>query len=493
MTARVAIVGTGFSGLGMAIRLKQQGMEDFIVLERAEDVGGTWRDNTYPGCQCDVPSHLYSLSFAPNPGWTRTYSHQAEIQDYLRGCAERFGILEHVRFGCDLNAADWDEDSRIWRLDTSHGELTAQVLVAGVGPLSEPSIPDLPGLADFEGTVFHSARWDHDHVLDDRRVAVVGTGASAIQFVPHIAPKVGSLHLFQRTPPWVLPHTDRPTTALERALYRRVPGLQRLVRAGVYWGREPLVLGFVLDPRLMRGAERLARWHLRRQVPDRELRRMLRPRYRLGCKRVLLSNDYYPALMRDNVEVVPDGVAEVRPRSVLASDGTERDVDTIIFGTGFHITDMPSAAHVRGRAGRTLADAWNGSPQAHLGTSIAGFPNLFMLLGPNTGLGHNSVVYMIEAQIDHVLACLRGMDEHDAAAVEVRPEAQERFNARVQRRLVGSVWNAGGCASWYLDSTGRNTTIWPDFTWRFRSLARRFDADEYVLHPPAPVGEPALV
>src|SRR4051794_39521048 len=263
----VAVIGSGFSGLGMAIRLKQQGMEDFVVLERAEDVGGTWRDNTYPGCQCDVPSHLYSLSFAPNPGWTRTYSHQAEIRDYLRDCGERFGILEHVRFGCDLSAADWDEDARTWRLAASHGELTAQVLVAGVGPLSEPSIPDVPGLADFEGSVFHSARWDHDHVLDGRRVAVVGTGASAIQFLPHIAPKVESLHLFQRTPPWVLPHTDRPTTALERALYRHVPGLQRLVRAGVYWGREPLVLGFVRDPRLMRGAERIARWHLRRQVP----------------------------------------------------------------------------------------------------------------------------------------------------------------------------------------------------------------------------------
>jgi cation diffusion facilitator CzcD-associated flavoprotein CzcO len=487
---RIAIVGAGFSGLGMAIRLKQAGIDDFVVLERAHDVGGTWRDNIYPGCQCDVPSHLYSFSFAPNPAWSRTYSCQPEIQTYLQHCAREYGILPHVRFGTEVQSSAWDESERSWQIETSAGPVRAQVLVAAPGALSEPRIPELPGLDSFEGRMFHSAQWDYDHDLTGRRVAAVGTGASAIQFVPRIQPEVERLHLFQRTPPWILPHTDRPVSEAERRLYRAVPALQRLVRNGVYWAREWNVLGFVHDQRLMRMAERIARWHLKRQVPDRELRRTLRPRYRLGCKRVLLSNDYYPALTRPNVEVVPSGIAEVRPRSVVAADGTEREVDTIIFGTGFFVTDIPSAQHIHGRNGETLAEKWRGSPQAYMGMSIAGFPNLFMLLGPNTGLGHTSVVFMIEAQIAHVMEGLRTMEAQQLASVEVRADVQEAFNADVQRRLEGTVWNTGGCASWYMDANGRNTTLWPDFTWRYWQRARRFDPADYVLESatePAPV------
>jgi cation diffusion facilitator CzcD-associated flavoprotein CzcO len=480
---RVAIVGSGFSGLGMAIRLRQAGIEDFVVLERAEDVGGTWRDNSYPGCACDVPSHLYSFSFAPNPEWTSTFSAQPEIWDYLRGCARRYGVMEHVRFGHEVRDAAWDEDAQRWCIETSQGALTAQALVLGTGPLSEPAIPDLPGLDGFEGTTFHSATWDHDHDFDGERVAVIGTGASAIQFVPQIQPRVGRLHVFQRTAPWIMPRPDRPLKGWERRLYRALPAAQLLMRAGIYWARESFVPGF-RHARVMRLAERLALRHLHHQVRDPELRRKLTPTYRMGCKRVLISNDYLPALGRENVEVVTEAIDEVRPRSIVTADGAEREVDTIIFGTGFHVTDMPAAERVRGRDGRTLAEHWAGSPQAHLGAMVAGYPNLFFLVGPNTGLGHNSIVFMIESQCNYVVSALRLMDERGAAELDVRPEAQAAYNARLQEQMRGTVWTSGGCASWYLDANGRNTTLWPSFTWPFRERTRRLDPAQYELRAP---------
>lgn len=479
---RVAIVGAGFSGLGMAIRLKQRGMGDFVVLERAEDVGGTWRDNTYPACACDVPSHLYSFSFALNPDWTRWYSPQQEIWDYLRDCAERFGVSAHIRYGEEVVDAAWDADDQRWRITTARGRLTADVLVFGNGPLSEPSLPPIPGLDRFEGTLFHSARWDHGHDLTGERVAIIGTGASAIQFVPRIQPQVGRLSLFQRTPPWILPRRDRPISRRQRALYRALPVAQRLVRAALYWQRELIVLGFVYRPALMRGVERIALRHLRRKVPDPALRAKLAPRYTMGCKRILLSDDFYPALTQHNVEVVTDRIREVRASSVVTEDGMERPVDTIICATGFHVTDMPAAERVHGREGRALAEAWREGPRAYLGTTVAGFPNLFLLIGPNTGLGHNSMVYMIESQLAYILDCLRIMDRQRLQAVEVRPEAQKGFNDELQRRMRGTVW-ATGCASWYLDARGRNSTLWPGFTREYRRRTRRFDAAEYRLTP----------
>jgi cation diffusion facilitator CzcD-associated flavoprotein CzcO len=476
----VAIIGTGFSGLGMAIRLREQGVEDFLVLERAANVGGTWWNNTYPGCACDVPSHLYSFSFAPNPDWSQTYSTQPEIRDYLRGIADRFDLRRSIRFGVEVRQASWDEDAQRWDIDTSGGRLRARVLVSGMGPLTEPRIPSVPGLESFEGSVFHSARWDHDVDLTGLRVAAVGTGASAIQFVPAIQPQVAQLHVFQRTAPWVVPHSNRSITRLERVLYRRVPLAQRVVRGTIYTLRESLVLGFVKRPRLMRVVERLARRHIERQVPDAELRAKVTPDYTIGCKRILPSNRWYPALGKDNVELVPGGVESVGPRSVVGSDGVSREVDAIVFGTGFHVTDMPLGRALRGRGGTLLDDVWRGSPRAFLGTAIAGFPNLFILLGPNTGLGHNSMVYMIESQIAHVAAALGAMRRAGAATVEVRPEVSERYNADVDARMQGTVWNTG-CASWYLDETGRNATLWPDWTWRFRRRAARFDPADYEL------------
>jgi cation diffusion facilitator CzcD-associated flavoprotein CzcO len=488
----IAIVGAGFGGLGAAIRLKQAGFDDFIVLDQADDIGGTWRDNSYPGCACDVPSHLYSFSFALNPDWSDTFSGQAEIWDYLKRCVERFGVRPHLRLGQELHDATWDADAGRWRLTTSRGhsnsdsiptsfmEYDARVLIVATGPLSEPSIPDLPGLSSFTGAMFHSARWDHELDLAGRRVAVIGTGASAIQFVPQIQPRVGHLSLFQRTPPWVMPRRSRRITAVERAAYRHVPGAQRLMRAILYWARESFAIGF-LHPTVNRLASGIASLHRRRQVPDAGLRAKLTPTYVMGCKRVLLSDDYFPSLGQPNVSLVTAAIQEVRPQAVVTADGTEHPADTIIFGTGFHVTDMPVMDRVHGRDGLSLAHAWTPTMHAHRGTTVPGFPNLFVLLGPNTGLGHTSVVLMIESQLRHVLDVLAHQRKRGIAALEPTDDAQRRWTERVDRRMAGTVWAQGGCVSWYLDATGRNSTLWPGFATGFRLRLRRFRPDDYAV------------
>ncbi|MEX2195418.1 MAG: NAD(P)/FAD-dependent oxidoreductase [Thermoleophilaceae bacterium] len=489
---RVAICGTGFSGLGMAIRLRRMGIEDFVVLEPADDLGGTWRDNSYPGCACDVPSHLYSFSFAPNPNWSRTYSRQPEIWDYLRDVAERFGVTSHIRYRNGLREARWRPERRLWEIESEDGSrLCAEAVVDATGGLSKPQVPAIPGLERFEGRWFHSAEWDHGHDLTGRRVAVVGTGASAIQIVPAIQPQVGALTIYQRTPPWVVPRTDRDLTGVERGVYRLLPVAQLALRAAIYWGRESLAIGFRrADSWAARIPQAIARWHMRRQVGDPELRTKLTPGYRLGCKRLLPSNEYYPALAEPNVELVADAVTEIRPHSIVAADGSEREVDTIVFATGFDVVEPPAADRIRDAAGRSLSEVWDGSPQAYLGTTIAGFPNLFRFLGPNSALGHNSVVFMIESQVNYVADTLRAMDELGLASVEVRADAQASYNRWLERRLEPSVWNAGGCASWYLDRTGRNLAIWPGFTWPFRRRTRRFDPGAYTLTPRREVTDP---
>lgn len=476
----IAIVGSGFAGLGMAIRLKQAGIEDFVVLERTSDVGGTWHVNTYPGCQCDIPSHLYSFSFAPNPNWSRTYSLQPEIWEYLRRVSREQHIDPHVRLNHEVSTATWDEQAEHWRIETNAGTLTAEILVAGPGPLSAPKLPDIQGIENFQGTIFHSAQWNHEHPLDGERVAVIGTGASSIQLVPHLQPRVAKLHLYQRTAPWVVPHRDRETSRWERTLYRVFPPAQRVVRALVYCSRELFVFT-LMHPHANSLPERVARKHLRKQVTDPELRAKLTPRYRIGCKRTLISNNYYPALQQPNVEVVTDTISAITPRGIVTADGTERAVDTIVLGTGFHVTDMPIAAWVRGREGRTLDDVWQGSPQAYLGTTVTGFPNLFMLVGPNTGLGHNSVVFMIESQLNYVMDCLGHLKRDAISTFEVRKDAQQRFNDDLQRRLDGTVWTSGGCVGWYIDANGRNSTVWPGFTWPYRRHTRHFDPTDYQL------------
>ncbi|PRH79447.1 4-hydroxyacetophenone monooxygenase [Streptomyces solincola] len=489
---RVAVIGSGFSGLGMAIRLLQKGIDDFLVFERADEVGGTWRDNTYPGCACDVMSHLYSFSFARNPGWKSTFGKQPELHAYLKDCADRFGVRPHIRFGHELLSAAWDETTRHWVVETSQGTYTAQVLVTGTGYLSEPAVPAIEGLADFEGAVFHSSRWDHSQDLSGRKVAVIGTGASAIQFVPAIQPVVGHLDLYQRTPPWIGPKNDKPTSALQSALLHKVPGYQRFRRNFNMWGRE--ILAFVMArPQVAGKMQKMASDHLAKSVADPELRERLTPDYVMACKRLLFSNTYYPAIQQPNVELVTDAIARVGPKSVTTADGTEREVDTIILGTGFQATDRPVAGRITGREGRLLRDVWHEQGMsAHRGTTVSGFPNLFMLLGPNTTLGHSSQVVMIEAQIGYVLSALKEMSKRNLASVEVRSQAQAEWNEALARRLDGTVWNAGNCRSWYLDEHGRNPSIWPTYTWRFRRQTKRFQPQEHQLATSVGAGRPSV-
>jgi cation diffusion facilitator CzcD-associated flavoprotein CzcO len=478
---RVAIVGTGFAGLGAAIALAREGV-DYAVLERAHDVGGTWRDNTYPGCRCDVPSHLYSFSFAPNPEWTETYSPQPEIRAYLRRTAEDHGVMDKVRFGHEVLSASWDAGAQRWQLDTAAGPLTADVVLLGNGPLAEPSLPDIPGLGSFAGAAFHSARWRHDYDVAGKRIAVIGTGASAIQFVPEIRKTAAQVTVFQRTPPWVLPHSNRRITGFERMLYRRVPALQRVPRAFVYWSRELFVTGLLRNSRMLARLEAVARRHLERQVRDPELRAKVMPDYRPGCKRLLLSNDWYPALQAPNVDLVTEKIVGVTPSAVVTADGVEHEVDAIIFGTGFHVVDNPVADRVIGADGRSLAERWAATGvTAYNGTAVDGFPNLFMLAGPNTGIGHTSLVVMIEAQLAYVADALRYMGRTGAGRVEVRRPVVQKWSDEVQRKAARTVWNSGGCASWYLDAEGRNTTIWPDYTFRFVRRTKRFDPSKYEV------------
>jgi cation diffusion facilitator CzcD-associated flavoprotein CzcO len=486
---KIIIVGAGFSGIGMAIRLKQSGIEDFIILERAPDVGGAWHFNTYPGCRCDVPSHLYSFSFAPNPNWSNTYSPQPEIRDYLRRCVEEFGIRSHMLNNVEVQAAAWKQDEEQWQIETTAGTFTASVLISGMGPLTEPKLPEVPGIESFEGKTMHSAQWDHDYELRGKRVASIGTGASAIQYVPLIQEQVEKLYVFQRTAPWIMPHGSRPISDRERSVFQRIPVVQKLIREGVYWSKEALVLGFVKQPRLMGALERLSGWHMRRQVADPSLQAKLAPNYSFGCKRILPSNEWYPALQQPNVELVTGGLREVRQHSVIDSNGREYEVDTIIFGTGFHVADPPVADQVRGSDGRLMREVWEGTPRAYLGTSVPDFPNLFLLLGPNTGLGHSSMVYMIETQIEHVLQAIQAMQRRRAGTIEVRPQVYEEFNQEVDTRMKGTVWETG-CTSFYLDATGRNGVLWPDWTWRFRQRATQFDEGAYVLSAPAPAPVP---
>jgi cation diffusion facilitator CzcD-associated flavoprotein CzcO len=489
----VVIAGAGFAGLGMAMALKDAGIGDFVVLERAGDLGGTWRDNTYPGCACDIPSVLYSWSAEQNPRWTRAFAGQREIWDYMREVVERHGLHEHLRFDHEVASMRWDETQQRWRIETNRGTLTAEIAISAVGALADPKIPQLEGLERFRGTVFHSARWDHALELDGREVAVIGTGASAIQFVPRIQPDVKRLHLFQRTPPWVLPRANPDIPERWRKRFARHPKLLRTARKAVFSVLESVHVMFT-HPRLTRLSEWRARRHIAQQVPDAALRDRLTPSYRLGCKRILGSNEWYPAICSPNVEIVTDGIREVTAGGIVDDKGIEHPADTIIFGTGFEVTDPPISHRVTGRDGDTLAERWQGSPKAHLGLAVAGYPNFFLLLGPNTGLGHNSVLLMIEAQVDYVMKALRYRRTERLATIEPTAGAQARFIDEIDRGTDGSVWTAGGCVSWYLDATGRNSTLWPGTVRAYQRRLARFDPADYRVGLPStrPVPERVL-
>jgi cyclohexanone monooxygenase len=481
------IVGSGFAGLCAAIKLTEDGETDFVVIEKADDVGGTWRDNTYPGACCDVPSQLYSFSFAPNPEWSSSYSPQPEIQAYLQTIADEYAVRDRIVFGTELERATWDDEAQVWRCRTTSGEVVARTLITGTGGLSEPRLPGIEGIESFTGRLFHSARWDHAADLAGKRVAVIGTGASAIQIVPEVQQVAGHLDVNQRTAPWVIPRNDRRYSRLERVALRRIPALGRLYRTGIYWAHEGYVPAFTWQPRLGAPAQKAATLNIHKGIQDPELRARVTPTFLLGCKRVLRSNTYYPALAADNVDLVTDPITRITPTAIVTSDDVEHPVDVIVVATGFWTTELPIAERVVGRDGRTLAEEWTaGGMSAYKGTTVHGFPNLFMMTGPNTGQGHTSVVFTIESQVAYLRDALRTMREQGYAAVEPRADAQHRWNANVQRRMRHTVWSTGGCSSWYLDTHGRNTVLWPKSTLTFRRKLARFDLDAYDVQVAQP-------
>lgn len=481
-TLAVLIVGAGFSGIAMGIRCRQEGLGPFLIVDKGEGVGGTWHENTYPGAACDIPSHLYSLSFVPKADWSRLYPRQPEIAAYLEDTVRTQGLSPHLRLGTRVVEAVWDEAEALWRVETDRGRLRARALVSGMGALHHPALPAIPGREDFAGQSFHSARWDHSCDLAGKRIGVVGTGASAIQFVPQVAPGAERLVLFQRTPPWVMPKRDRAMSATETERFRRWPLLRRLFRQRLFWTHEArALLGFTKVSKLTGQAESLARHHLKKAVPDKALRAMLTPGYRLGCKRVLVSDDYYPALTRPNVALEGGRIARIVPGGVVMADGSEHALDVLIYATGFDVAETFSRVRMAGRGGLTLDEAWREGMGAFQGITVSGFPNLFLLMGPNTGLGHNSMIVMIEAQVEHAVGCLKALREAGARALDVRPEAQARFLADVRARMADSIWTRGGCVSWYLDAQGRNTTLWPRSVVAYLRQARRPRMRDYRL------------
>lgn len=474
------VIGAGFGGIAMADRLLKEKTTDFLVLESADEVGGTWRDNTYPGCACDVPTALYSLSRHARPHWSHSFGRQPEIRDYLVGVADTIGLRERLITSCEVTAACWDAGQALWVLETTRGQVRARHLIVASGALSSPSIPKLPGLSTFEGDVFHSARWRHDIPLEGRKVAVVGTGASAVQFVPEIAGSVEHLTVFQRTPGWVIPRLDRAISDQRKKLYARFPILQRLVRGRIYFGRELYVIVFTRAQFLLRFFEWFARFYLFIKVRDRKMRKALTPDFSIGCKRMLLTSRWFPALTRPNVTLVSDAASGATPRGLIGADGKEHEADVIIFGTGFQPTEPPIARLVTGSDGQTLAQHWDGSPRAHNGVTVDGFPNMYLLYGPNTNLGHSSIVYMLESQAEHVLRLL-DLAGAESGTVEVRAEAVDAYAERMDSELAHTVWNEGGCSSWYFDAKGRNSLQWPSYSFRYRKQLRSLDPSEFVI------------
>jgi cation diffusion facilitator CzcD-associated flavoprotein CzcO len=489
---RVLIVGAGVSGLGMAIRLKRRGEEDFVVLERGPDVGGTWRDNTYPGAACDIPSHLYSYSFEPRTDWSRAYPRQDEIQAYLQQAARANDVHRHLRIDTLATAARFDEATALWHVTTDGGdEYVADALVSALGFLREPAYPPIPGRETFAGPQIHTSRWDHDIDLRGRRVGVIGTGASAVQVVPELAGVAERLHVFQRTPAWIIPRRDRAYTRLEKAMFAKVPGARAVNRALIYLRKEVRFLGFTRDNPGMRLMAMRSRAHLRSQIPDPAMREALTPDYQMGCKRVLISNDFYPALARPDTELVTEPIREITPRGVLVgTEHREIELDALVYGTGFAVDQMLGPLTVTGLGGRDLHETWRDRPAAYLGTTVPGFPNLFVLLGPNTGLGHNSMIFMVESQIAYVLDALDRLADPELAWVDVDEDVLAGYVDAVDERSAGLVW-ATGCSSWYVDAAGRNYTLWPGFTAEYRWRTRRFDPRPYRAKPARELGRTA--
>lgn len=477
MRKKLLIIGTGFSGLAAAIKLKQQGEDDFLLLERSSEIGGVWRENAYPGCACDVPSHLYSFSYAQNPNWNHYFARREEIHQYLKDCVKRFELEGKILFGQEMTRAEWDESSCEWQIQTVDSVYQAQYLVLATGHLSEAQLPSLPGLQTFSGESFHSTHWPADFSAKDRKVVVVGTGASAVQFIPQLQRIAKSVTVFQRTPAWILPRNDFAISSLKRELFQKLPFLQNLVRLRIYLKLEFAVMAF-LHPHLMKKAQEKAKAHLYSQVLDAKMRDLLTPKYVMGCKRILLSDDFYPALNQSNVSLVAGEIQKVMSDGVVDSTGAFHAADTIVFGTGFKTQESPIAAKVFSKS-VSLSEVWREAPKAYLGMTVSGFPNLFLMNGPNTGLGHSSMVYMYEAMAVQLCKTLQYLRSVDADVFEVRSSAQDDYQRKIVKRMRTTVWEAGGCRSWYLDNKGNNISLWPEYSFRFRQILAKFNPDAF--------------
>ncbi|WP_069167955.1 flavin-containing monooxygenase [Nocardia altamirensis] len=481
-TLDVAVIGGGFAGIGTAIRLRQQGIDDFAIFERGDAIGGTWRDNTYPGAACDIPSRLYSYSFAPNPGWSHTYSGSDEILGYIETMAAEFGLGPHFRFGHNVTGIVFDEPTGRWaisiegRADTVH----ARTVVLASGPLANASFPNIRGIEEYTGHKIHSARWDHDYDFTGKKVAVVGTGASAVQIIPELVDKAASVKVFQRTPGWVLPRVNRRTNAVTKEIYRRVPAAEQLARQAWFYGHESVALGVVWNTPLTRVVELVGRAQLRRQVKDPWLRRQLTPDFRAGCKRLLMTDDYYPALQRDNCKLITWPIAKLSEHGIRTAEGIEHQADCIVFATGFDVSKTGTPIPVVGRDGRVLADEWSRGAYAFKSIAVSGYPNMFLTFGPNSGPGHNSALVYMEAQIDYLVSAIGTILKQDLRMLDVRQDRQERYNAGMQRRLTSTTWNSG-CRSWYLTEDGFNATMYPGFATQYVNQLRTVDLADYTV------------
>ncbi len=481
-TPSILIIGAGFGGLGMAIRLKRAGIQSFTILEKADRVGGTWRDNTYPGAACDVQSHLYSFSFEPKSDWSRKFGLQAEILGYMQHCAAKYELEPHLRFNTEVVSAEFDPATAEWVVTTQAGDiLRAQLLITACGQLNRPAYPRLAGIENFQGKAFHSARWDHGYDLTDKSVAVIGTGASAIQFVPEIVPKVRRLKLVQRSAAWVISKPDRPFQEWEQRLFARLPLADRLYRSLIYWKNESRALAFTRFDALLDLFALEARWLARRHIKDATKRRQIIPDYKIGCKRILISNDWYPAINQEHLELITTGIDRVEADAIVTQDGQRHAVDAIIYATGFQATDFLAPMQIKGLNGQELNAAWRDGAEAYKGISVAGFPNLFMLYGPNTNLAHSSIVFMLESQVEYVMQCIEALRKPDVAYMDVKPERQQTYVQRLQQRLENSVWETG-CTSWYKTASGRNTNNWPGFTFSYRLATRQLNPGDYEFH-----------
>ena len=472
------VIGTGFSGLCMAIKLKEAGFQRFVVLEKGPEVGGVWRENTYPGAACDIPAELYSFSFAMKTDWSRRYPPQPEIQSYMKECAERFGLYPFIRFNTAVSGARYIEDSAVWEVELAGGEvLRSRILVTGVGQLSRPAMPAIEGLESFAGTRFHSAQWDADFDPAGKRIGVIGTGASAIQFIPELAKSAAQVEIFQRTPPYVMPKPDRAYTALDRWMMKHVPGYKELNRKIWYAAGEKSTGAFNNDSRLAAAYKRLTLWNMRRHIKDPQLRAKLTPDYPIGCKRVLFSHNYFQALAQDNVDVISDPIKQVTAQGLIAGEQSY-EFDALIYGTGFRATEFLAPMQISGAQGQQLSEVWADGAEAYKGVSVHGFPNLFMLYGPNTNLGSNSIIFMIECQVGYIMQCVQRLKRGGFKAVDVKAQVMQAYNSDIQNKLKASVWSAG-CSSWYHNEQGKVTNNWPGLTQEYKQLLAKLDSDSF--------------